>query len=197
MPSLNPCRLRGVVWPFEVDRRAAEAELRPAQRGPAAPDAGEVADRVERDHRVVGARLDAEVAAGPGRLEGVAGEARQLDAARCGRRAASPKRSSKSDGPKPKVTVSRAAGSPSASPVSDRRRSEVVVDVADRLPAVMRAAAAVQSRSRAASSPTALELQVERAEDEPVLSGRRDAGLVLAVERDGLPGVPSSRSPSR
>ena len=44
-------------------RRAAEAELRPAQ--PRAPegDAAEVADRVDGDLRVVGARLDAQVAA--------------------------------------------------------------------------------------------------------------------------------------
>ncbi len=69
---------------------------------------------MHRHLRVVGARLDAEVAVERSGVEVVADERRQaLEPA--GRWSASPKRSSKSDGPKPNVMVRLLAGSPSAS----------------------------------------------------------------------------------
>ena len=73
--------------------RAAEAELRPAHHDDAAAEPREVAHGVERDLRVVGARLDAEVAAAlaPGRARRPpnAGSSTQ----RAGRFDARPKRS--------------------------------------------------------------------------------------------------------
>ena len=93
VPSLKPIRLRGVACARLVVRRAPEAELRPAHHDDAAADAGEVADGVERDLRVVGARLDAEVAAAARRVELVAGERAAARASAAGRCAASPKRS--------------------------------------------------------------------------------------------------------
>ena len=98
MPSLKPCRLRGVSWLGRRRRGAAEAELRPAQRRRAPrPMRAEVADGVERDLRVVGAGLDAEVAAASGRVELVAGE-RASGAQRAGPAARpSPKRPPRED----------------------------------------------------------------------------------------------------
>ncbi len=58
--------------------RATEAELRPADGGASERDAAQVADRVDGDLRVVGARLDAEVAAGEAGLQVVSREAGQL-----------------------------------------------------------------------------------------------------------------------
>ena len=75
VPSLKPIRLRGVVLRAAGRRGAAEAELRPAHHDDAAADPGQVADRVEGDLRVVGAGLDAEVAAAALRVELVAGQA--------------------------------------------------------------------------------------------------------------------------
>ena len=78
MPSLNPIRLRGVACVLVVE------DVRPkpcwTQRTVAVPfgDARQVADRVVDDLGVVPARLDAEVAAGPGRIERIAGEGRQV-----------------------------------------------------------------------------------------------------------------------
>jgi len=78
---------RAVLEPEQVARRrlrrrrragATEAELRPAQRGEAEGDAGEVADGVDGDLRVVGAGLDAEVTAASMRVELVGREVRQL-----------------------------------------------------------------------------------------------------------------------
>ena len=59
-------------------RRPAEAELRPAHGDRAEADPGQVADRVHRDLRVVGAGLDAEVAVRADRVEVVGREVRQL-----------------------------------------------------------------------------------------------------------------------
>src|SRR5581483_5138527 len=58
-------------------RRPPEVELRPAHRHLPATDAGEVADGVEGDLRVVGAGLDGEIAVRPLGLELVAGKARE------------------------------------------------------------------------------------------------------------------------
>ena len=81
-------RLRG-----RGGRGTAEAELRPADRDRAEADPGQVADRVHRDLRVVGARLDAEVAVRALGVEHVGGEVRQRRAAPPGCRSARPKRS--------------------------------------------------------------------------------------------------------
>ena len=141
-------------------RRAAEAELRPAHRDRAEADAGQVADRVHGDLRVVGAGLHAQVAAGPGRVELVAREVRQV-AQRRGRRSASrtgrcPRRRGTAPGPKPKVIVSPAGGSPIASPVSSGGRSARALDRRRprrrRRPRVIRSAASVHACSSATSS---------------------------------------------
>ena len=62
-------------------RRLGEAGLRPSRPCGAevAGDAGQVADGVERHLRVVGARLDGEVAAAARRLQPVAGKRRKVD----------------------------------------------------------------------------------------------------------------------
>ena len=59
-------------------RRPAEAQLRILHRDGAEPDAGQVADRVHRDLRVVRARLHADVAAALGGVEDLVGELRQI-----------------------------------------------------------------------------------------------------------------------
>ncbi len=90
VPSLNPNRFRGVVWRSRWTTygrsRAATSARRPAEGDP-----GQVADRVHRDLRIVGAGLDAQVAVGPGRVEVVGREVRQPLAAprAAGRRARS------------------------------------------------------------------------------------------------------------
>ena len=76
VPSLKPIRLRGVSWLRLVRRGAAEAELGPAHRHRAAADPGQVADRVEGDLGIVGAGLDADVAAAFERGQLVAGQRR-------------------------------------------------------------------------------------------------------------------------
>ena len=131
MPSLKPNRLRGVAWLVDVDdvrpnpscdhRTAVDAEPHPHQ----------VAHGVHGDLRVVRARLDAQVAAGTGRVELVAGEPGQVD--QRGRPLPGEARaSSSSDAPTPNVRVSDAAGSPSASPVSVGGAFGVQVDRAVR-----------------------------------------------------------------
>ena len=92
---------RAVLEAHEVARRdlvarrlrvAAEAELHPAHLDQPAPDAQQVAHGVEGDLRVVGAGLDAQVAAAAGGIELVAGQrperpqarGRLRDAAPCG-----------------------------------------------------------------------------------------------------------------
>ena len=98
-------------------------ELRPPDRDGAEADPRQVADRVHRDLRVVGAGLHARSPprAAPGRAGRRGSGAGR--AARPGWRSARPKRSRpsasrKRPGPKPKVMVSPPGGSPSASPVS-------------------------------------------------------------------------------
>jgi hypothetical protein len=100
---------------------------------------------------VVGAGLDADVVAAPGRLEAVATERGQIASAG-GRWARSPNRPSKRDGPSPMVTVSREAGRPYASPVSARGDSGSPPTGPTGSPLHIRAAASDQARSSAASS---------------------------------------------
>ena len=120
MPSLIPNRLRGVAWPVEVD------DVRPKpscdQRTLTTPlaDPGQVAHRVHRDLRVVGAGLDAQVPAAAGRVELVAGERRQvgerLRPALGQPEAVAAVGAVNSPGPNPTVSVSPDGGRPSASP---------------------------------------------------------------------------------
>ena len=110
----------------------------------AAADPGEVADRVEGDLRVVGAGLDAEVAAASARVELVAGQR-----AAAARSAGGPLRRrarsglavrSNSVGPEAERDVSRAGGRPSASPVSSGGAAGSSLPSARRArPAVIRA----------------------------------------------------------
>ena len=162
VPSLNPNRLRGVGLGGRRRRGAPEAELRPADARGAERGPGQVADRVHRDLRVVGAGLDDEVAVGARRVEVVGREVRQLDEARraagprgrTGRRAR-PAGPTNSERPKPNVIVRPAGGRSIASPVSSGGASYGPpvgpYGPADR-PAVSRAAIVVQRRSRSTSS---------------------------------------------
>ena len=79
VPSLKPNRLRGVAWPVLVDdvRPKPSCDQRTLTTPGAEPD--QVADGVHGDLRVVGAGLDAQVAAADRGVELVAGERRQLD----------------------------------------------------------------------------------------------------------------------
>ena len=116
VPSLKPMRLRGVVLRRGRRRRAAEPELGPAQSRSAAADAGEVAERVEGDLRVVGAALHGEVAAGLVRVEHVALEARHVDERGRtvrGETQAIGARRTRAIGPRPTVIVSRRGSRPS------------------------------------------------------------------------------------
>src|SRR5699024_11528431 len=74
VPSLYPKRLRGVSIVGARGRGLAETELGPAQGDRPEGAAGEVADGVHGDVRVVGAGLDAQVAVAAGGVEGVPGE---------------------------------------------------------------------------------------------------------------------------
>ena len=67
-------------------------------------------------------------------------------------------------------TISRSSGRPSGSP------------------ALIVAAAVVQSRRSPASPVRSVSVEVERAEDEPILRGGGDPGLMGAVERDRIVG---------
>ena len=135
-----------MTWRAGGRRRAAEAELRPAHARRAERDPGQVADGVHRDLRVVGARLDAQVAAadaaGSSSSPGKAGRSPAPPAGgRRGRSGRGP-RSVNRHGPKPKVMVSPAAARPSASPVSSGGACVAPSGdrpVADRVPAVIRA----------------------------------------------------------
>ena len=57
---------------------APEPQLRVTDRRGAAGDAGQVADGVHGDLRVIGAGLDTQVAAAAGRVEGISGEGREV-----------------------------------------------------------------------------------------------------------------------
>ena len=103
---------------------------------------------MHRDLRVVRARLDAQVAAGAGRVDLVAGERREVDQRR--RTAVGDASLSKNEGPNPMVTVSDAAGSSRASPVSAGGASGLSGRApfsAVSCPAVMRSAACVHVAS--------------------------------------------------
>ena len=149
-PVLEPLKVAQRLLAVRGDGRAPEAELRPAQGSAAERDAGEVAHRVERD---TGSSAQAWTQRSPPdragcRLSpGNAGRSTRP----LGRRVARPNRSN-SDGPNPNVTVSRAAGSPSASPVSEGGCARLSSTSPTGRPAVMSDAAAVQSRRRAESS---------------------------------------------
>ena len=106
---------------------------------------------MERDLGVVGAGLDADVASAPDRLEAVAAKRGQVGERR-GRRARSPNRPSKSDGPRPIVTVSRDAGRPYASPVSTGADAGSPPTGPTGSPAHIRAAASDQARRSPARS---------------------------------------------
>ena len=131
-------------------RRAAEPELRPPHGRGAEPHPDQVADGVHGDLRVVGARLDAQVAAGQRRVDLVELERRQR------REPGGPLRAEaracrRSQGPTPNVSVSDDAGSPSASPVSVGGASGLRLTAPPGVasaPAVMRSAARVQRCSR-------------------------------------------------
>ena len=100
-----------------------------------------------------------------------------------GRRARSPNRPSKSDGPRPIVTVRRDAGRPYASPVSTGADAGSPPTGPTGSPSHIRAAASDQARrspARSARDPA----DVEAREAEVGLGRRRDAALVAAVERD-------------
>ena len=101
----------------------------------------------------------------------------------------------------PNVIVSRAAGRPSASPVSSGGASAVAGRRPDRTrPRSSAPRRRVQARSRSRSSLARSTVDVERREHQPVLRRRGDARLVLAVERDGrprrAPGASSLLAPS-
>ena len=137
---------------------------------------------MERDLRVVGARLDAQVAAAAAGIELVARAAR---AARAERRPARAQAHAvlavavEEPGPRPTVIVSRRAPRPTASPVSRGRHLRRALDRARRLPGASSAAPpSVQTRSSSRRSAGAVGGQVEGAEDEPLLRGRRDPRLV-------------------
>ena len=161
---------------------------RRAERGP-----GQVADRVHRDLRVVGAGLDDEVAVGARGVEVVGREVREVDEpvgqpVREAEPVDGPRRPgpTNSDRPKPNVIVRPAGGQvhrlarvvgrrvvrpdggpngPADRPCGEPRR--------DRRPAPQELDQLVARRRR----------EVERREVQPVLRGRDDAGLVHARER--------------
>ncbi len=190
MPSLKPNRLRG-VGPVGLGRgRLAEAELRPAHRGAARGDPGQVADGVHRDLRVVGAGLDRQVAVAASRGPGCR---RGTPAGRRARRVAarrSPKRSSNSDGPKPTVRVRFAASRPIASPVSDggARRLRGSPPPTGRF-TVMSRAAAVQSWSRATSAARSVVVTSYDAKCRWPCTGVAMPAWCVAVERDPAAGL--------
>ena len=131
VPSLNPNRFRGVACSRRGRRGAAEAQLRILHRDGAEADPGQVAHRVHRDLRVVGARLDADVAAAAGGVEDLVGELRQV-----GQRGgalvgdAEPVLAvlSKNDGPNPIVRVSWERRQPERLAGILRRRIGIAAD---------------------------------------------------------------------
>ena len=138
-------------------RRAAEAELRPAHHDAAAAEPREVAHGVERDLRVVGAGLHAEVAAAARRVERVVARTRAAAVSAAGRFAARPKRSSpsctNSDGPEAEGDrEARGREADRLAGVVGRRVRVVVARARPARPAVIRAAAAVHVRSRSRRS---------------------------------------------
>ena len=169
-------------------RRAAEAELRPAQHGRAARrSARGCAPRGTRPDGIVRAGLDAEVAVRARRVELLARQ-RAERPQRARPAGARPKRSAPSFsntlGPSPNVIVRsarRAARRPRPCRPAARRAARLG---AERLAGGhLRGRVASRLRSRSRSSAAVVEREVERGEHEPVLRRRRDARLVRAVER--------------
>ena len=195
--------VRAVLEPHQVARRllaarrrgrAAEPELRPAHDDDAAADPGQVADGVERDLRVVRARLHADVAAGAvGSSVSSAKAGSSTSAAGRLRGEAEPvlPSSTKRLGPKPIVTVRRAAAVRAPRRCRRAGRPGRRWPARPARPAVIRAAAVVHVAQHVAQLVAAVGDDVEGREVEPVLRRRRDAGLVRAVERD--PSSPSAR----
>ena len=171
---------------FACRRLRQKAGLAPAELRRAIGQAGQLPDGVERDLRIVRARLNRDV---PARLRGVeliAVEFRQVDERRRppGREAVTvPPSLTNSPAPKPKVMVSRPGDRPSADPPSgpstDRScpRSRAVS------PADMRAAASVQPRSIVDQLVAAFGQAIKRREIAVRLLGRGDPALMRAKER--------------
>ena len=78
MPSLNPNMLRGVTWVVLVDDVRPNPSCYHRTETTPKPEPHQVAHRVHRHLRVVGAGLDAEVAARARRVEVVAEERREV-----------------------------------------------------------------------------------------------------------------------
>lgn len=173
--------------------RLAEAQLRPADGDLAEADPGQIADRVHRDLRIVGACLHTQIAAAARPVEVVAGELRQVD-----QRLGAPvldaeavlavlleERRADAEGQREpgrrqpeRLTgvVRRRLGEPAHRAVADRvarrhprRRLRPLLEEGDQLVAVV-------------------DGDVERGEVQPVLDGGGDPGLVRAVERHGRRG---------
>ena len=196
-PSSALMLLRSVLEPEQVSRcrpacrgrrGAAEPELRPLHRGRAEADAGEVADGVHGDLRVVGARLDRDVAAAARRVEVVRREVRQLDQRRglLGRR--SPNRSSNSEGPNPMVRVSwLGAQAERLAGVAAAERScapPIAPSGVVSSPAVIRSAISVHFFSSATSSSRDFVVTSNATKCMRSCAGVTMPGLVLAAERD-------------
>ena len=184
MPSLKPNMLRGVAWRLRGRRRAAEPELAPAHRDDPEAHPHQVAHRVHRHLRVVGAGLDDDVAARARRVEVVAEEGRAARAApravgrpgRTGRRTA--RAVADRHGEVARREVERLAGvlrhvpRPAADDAARRRLG------AQRHPLGGRGPAGQQVAQRVA----VVGDDVERHEVQPVLGRRGDAGLPLTAE---------------
>ena len=155
VPSLKPWRFRAVDWLDRVEDvrpkpscdqrrtappRAIRARFRTAWNATVGSSAHACTQRSPPDL--------AASSSSPGRAP--------IGVSRAGLRAARPKRSlppcSKTVSPSPKVTVSFAGGSPTASPVSTGGASSLPPADPTGLPAVIAAAAAVHSRSSSRSS---------------------------------------------
>ena len=100
-------------------------------------------------------------------------------------------------GPNPNVIVSLRSGRPSASPVSTGGAVELLVGRADRLARGHLRGGVGPGAQQVAQLARGVEREVERAEDEPILRRRRDAGLVRAVERDDARCRRRRRAPGR
>ena len=198
VPSLKPNRLRGVSWAVLVDEVRPYPSCVQRMRRGAEGRAGQVADRVHGDLRVVGARLHDEVAVAARGVEGVGGEVRQRRRgprgagrrARTGPRVPSAGVPTNIDRPKPNVIVRPAGSRSAASPVSSGGASygprRGPNGPAER-PCVSRAAIVVQALQQRDQLVAGRRRQVERGEVQPVLRGGDDAGLVHAGERVRAP----------
>lgn len=165
--------------------RLAEAQLRPADRGAAHADPGQVADGVHRHLRVVRAGLDAQVAAAAGRVQVVAGEPGQIDervgplvlqaepplGEQRGTEADRQRQPGRFETQRLARVVRRGLGQAAVRPVADRVTGRhplggpgPLLEQRDEFGPVLRG-------------------HVERGEVQPVLDGGGDSGLVRTVER--------------